>query len=64
MIRWPIELIDDIAKRNSVLYLGSGISAASKNDSGKIDEWPLTLISSPLTIMAALPLTCQMPGNP
>lgn len=35
MIRWPIELIDDIAKRNSVLYLGSGISAASKNDSGK-----------------------------
>ena len=35
MIRWPVELIDDIAKRNSVLYLGSGISAASKNDSGK-----------------------------
>ncbi len=35
MIRWPNELIDDIAKRKSVLYLGSGISAASKNDDGK-----------------------------
>lgn len=35
MIRWPNELVDDIAKRKSVLYLGSGISAASKNDDGK-----------------------------
>ena len=35
MISWPAELIDDIAKRNSVLYLGSGISAASTNDEGK-----------------------------
>lgn len=35
MIRWPKELIDDIAKRKTVLYLGSGISAASKNDEGK-----------------------------
>lgn len=35
MIKWPRELIDDIAKRNCVLYLGSGISAASKNDEGK-----------------------------
>lgn len=35
MIQWPKELIDDIAKRKTVLYLGSGISAASKNDEGK-----------------------------
>ena len=35
MIKWPQELINDIAKRNCVLYLGSGISAASKNDEGK-----------------------------
>lgn len=35
MIRWPRELIEDIAKRNCVLYLGSGISAASQNDEGK-----------------------------
>lgn len=35
MIRWPRELIEDIAKRNCVLYLGSGISAASQNDDGK-----------------------------
>lgn len=35
MITWPVELIDDIAKRKSVLYLGSGISASSKNGAGK-----------------------------
>ena len=35
MICWPEELVQDIAKRKSVLYLGSGISASSKNDSGK-----------------------------
>lgn len=35
MITWPTELIDDIAKRQSVLYLGSGISASSKNKQGK-----------------------------
>lgn len=35
MISWPAELVDDIAKRRSVLYLGSGISASSKNDDGR-----------------------------
>ncbi len=35
MIKWPNNLIDDIAKRKTVLYLGSGISAASQNDDGK-----------------------------
>lgn len=35
MITWPQNLIDDIAKRKSVLYLGSGVSANSQNDDGK-----------------------------
>ena len=35
MILWPDELVDDIAKRKCVLYLGSGISANSKNDEGR-----------------------------
>lgn len=35
MIDWPEKLIDSIARRRSVLFLGSGISANSKNASGK-----------------------------
>ncbi|MFA0814602.1 MAG: SIR2 family protein [Anaerofustis sp.] len=35
MIDWPDELIDDIAKRKSILYLGSGVSANCVNDVGK-----------------------------
>lgn len=35
MIEWPPELIEDIAKRKTVLYLGSGVSANSQNDVGK-----------------------------
>lgn len=35
MIIWPQTLVEDIAKRKSVLYLGSGVSANSQNDSGK-----------------------------
>ncbi len=35
MIEWPVELVEDIAKRNVVLYLGSGVSASSTNDEGK-----------------------------
>jgi hypothetical protein len=35
MINWPQNLIDDIANQKSVLYLGSGVSANSKNEFGK-----------------------------
>lgn len=35
MIPWPDELVEDIAKRKCVLYLGSGISANSQNDEGR-----------------------------
>lgn len=35
MIVWPEKLIDSIARRRSVLFLGSGISANSQNASGK-----------------------------
>ena len=35
MIDWPEYLIDAIARRKSVLFLGSGISANSCNDEGK-----------------------------
>lgn len=35
MINWPTKLIDSIARRKSVLFLGSGISANSTNALGK-----------------------------
>lgn len=35
MIDWPERIIDSIARRRSVLFLGSGISANSKNEAGK-----------------------------
>ena len=34
MITWPMEIIDSIARRRSVLFLGSGISANSKSADG------------------------------
>lgn len=34
MITWPEELISDIARRKSVLYLGSGVSANSISTDG------------------------------
>lgn len=35
-IHWPEEMIDDIARRKSVIYLGAGISASSSNSKGEI----------------------------
>jgi hypothetical protein len=35
MIEWPDNLVDAIARRKCVLFLGSGISANSCNDEGK-----------------------------
>ncbi|MBR5984030.1 MAG: SIR2 family protein [Bacteroidales bacterium] len=39
MINWPSSLIKDIARRNCVLYLGSGVSHNSQNANG---EHPMT----------------------
>ena len=39
IINWPTELVSDIARRRSVLYLGAGVSANARNDRG---EAPLT----------------------
>lgn len=35
MIEWPKQLINDIARRRCVLYLGSGVSANSTDENGK-----------------------------
>lgn len=35
MINWPTDLIDDIARRRCIIYLGSGISMNSTNDKGE-----------------------------
>lgn len=35
MIEWPINLVKDIARRRSVLFLGSGVSANSVNAAGE-----------------------------
>ena len=35
MMEWPPELIDSIARRKSVLYIGSGISANAISENGK-----------------------------
>lgn len=34
MINWPREIIEDLARRRCVLFLGSGVSANSKNAAG------------------------------
>lgn len=34
-IKWPPRLVEDIARRQAVIYLGSGISASSENKNGK-----------------------------
>lgn len=35
MIKWPSELIEDLARRKAVLFLGAGVSANSTGDNGK-----------------------------
>ena len=35
MIKWPAELISDLARRRTVLFLGSGISRNSTNTEGR-----------------------------
>lgn len=35
MVTWPEPLVESIARRRCVLFLGSGVSANSKNDAGK-----------------------------
>lgn len=35
MIDWPPDLIEDIARRRCVIFLGAGISAGCKNDAGR-----------------------------
>jgi hypothetical protein len=40
MIDWPLDLVDDIAARRSVLFLGAGVSRNAKNSSGSHPrEW-------------------------
>lgn len=34
-IKWPSRLVEDIARRQAVIYLGSGISASSENKDKK-----------------------------
>lgn len=36
MIDWPRDVIEDIARRRCVLYLGSGVSANSTNEKGEV----------------------------
>jgi hypothetical protein len=35
VIDWPVELVEDIARRRSVLFLGAGISKNATNDAGE-----------------------------
>lgn len=35
MINWPDRLVEDLAKKRCVIFLGSGVSANSKNDKGQ-----------------------------
>ena len=46
MIKWPVALIDDIAKRKVVLFLGAGVSCNSRNAQGKRPKtWKQLLIT-------------------
>lgn len=35
MLQWPDDLVDVVARRKCVLYLGAGVSANSISDNGK-----------------------------
>lgn len=62
MIRWPIEIVEDIARRRSVLFLGSGISANSLSFDGTQNPptWEdflrkaLTLVGGDITFVEKL----------
>lgn len=41
---WPDELVEDIARRRAVLYVGAGVSASAQADNGKRPpDWPTFL---------------------
>ncbi len=56
MIDWPSDLVEDIAARRSVLFLGAGVSKNAKNKNGEHPkDWPEYLQS----LASAIPDTDQ-----
>lgn len=49
MIQWPMSVIDDIARRRSVIFLGSGISKQAENDHGQRPKTWREFLESALT---------------
>lgn len=49
MIQWPPELVSDIARRRSVIFLGAGISRNCKNSQGKSPKTWVEFLSSATT---------------
>jgi len=49
MIQWPPELISDIARRRSVIFLGAGISRNCKNEQGESPKTWVEFLSSAIT---------------
>ncbi|MDY7232504.1 SIR2 family protein [Hyalangium rubrum] len=55
MISWPIDLVEDIARRRTVLFLGAGVSKNSVNDKGeRPKDWKEFLLH----------LAAQLPAGP
>lgn len=46
MIDWPQVLVDDVARRKCVIFLGAGVSKNSKNNQGRIPKNWLEFLSS------------------
>lgn len=49
MINWPSEIVDNIARRRTVIYLGSGVSMNSSNAAGKRPKTWVALLNDMLT---------------
>ena len=45
MINWPQVLVDDIARRKCVIFLGAGVSKNSRNHEGRIPKNWLEFLS-------------------
>ncbi|HBZ4249771.1 hypothetical protein A3N56_14135 [Klebsiella aerogenes] len=53
MIKWPEDIITNIARRKSIIYLGSGVSRNSKNEAGRRPKTWFTLLKDMLDETAA-----------
>lgn len=57
-MKWPDELVDDTARRRTVLYIGAGVSASAASADGKRPpDWPTFLRNGSRRLKRRAPIT-------